>query len=102
MVQLRNRREELQSAGIEVIGISYDPVDVLKKFSDQEEIPFWLLSDEGSKTIHAYDLHFQRGLPQPATVLIDQQGTIRATLSREGYAARHSVEELLAAAKSLD
>ncbi|MEM9660079.1 MAG: redoxin domain-containing protein, partial [Planctomycetota bacterium] len=69
--------------------------------SDSKGIPFPLLSDEGSETIHAYGLHFQKGLPHPATILIDQDGVIRAKLMEEGYVSRHSVDELVSAAEQL-
>ena len=101
MVQLRDASEELQSAGITVVGISYDSVDVLKNFSDTEQIPFWLLSDEGSKTIIDYGLLHEEGLPHPGTVLVDKQGVIRAKLFEQGYSKRHSVSELIAAANQL-
>jgi peroxiredoxin Q/BCP len=101
LVQLRKDIEKIQAAGIQIVGVSFDSVDVLKQFSDAEKIPFLLLSDEGSQTIKAYGLHFQDGLPHPGTLLIDSKGVIRAKLFREGYRERHATDELLAAAKLL-
>ena len=101
MVQLRDDIEKLNAAGVQVVGISYDSIDILKKFSDSQEIPFWLLSDEGSETIHAYGLHFKDGLPHPGTVLVDQNGVIRAKLFKEGYVTRHTINELVAVAEKL-
>jgi peroxiredoxin len=92
----------LRAAGIQIVGISYDPVDVLNEFSDTEDIPFPLLSDEGSRTIRAYGLHFKGGLPHPATLLVDANGVIRGKLLKEGYVARHTCDELLAAAEQID
>ncbi len=101
MVQLRDDLEKFKALNSQVVGISYDAVPVLKTFSDAQSIPFPLLSDEGSKTIQAFDLHFQRGLPHPGTVLIDQGGVIRAKLFQEGYQTRHTTDELVAAAEKL-
>ncbi len=101
MVQLQESRDSLNEVGIQVVGLSYDPVDVLKEFSDEEEIAFPLLSDEESKTIHAYDLHFENGLPHPGTLLIDKEGIIRVKLFKDGYRTRHTVNELLSAADDL-
>lgn len=64
-------------------------------------IGFPLLSDDGSKTIRAYGLHFKMGLPHPGTILIDKQGVVRGKLFLEGYRQRHSTEQLLQAAKAL-
>lgn len=102
MVQLRDDIEKLNAAGVQIVGISYDSIDVLKKFSDSQKIPFFLLSDEGSKTIRQYGLHSKDGLPHPGTVLVDQSGVIRAKLFQEGYVTRHTIDELVAVAKSLE
>ena len=101
MVQLRDDIEKLSAASVQVVGISYDSIDILKKFSDSQEIPFLLLSDEGSETIRAYGLHFKDGLPHPGTVLVDRSGVIRAKLFKEGYVNRHTSDEILAAAGKL-
>ncbi|MCR9292686.1 MAG: peroxiredoxin family protein [bacterium] len=101
MVQLRDSLDELSEAKIQIVGISYDSVDTLKKFSDSEKIPFPLLSDEGSQAIEAFDLIFENGLPHPGTVLIDQGGTIRKKIFKEGYRTRHTIEELKKAAQEL-
>lgn len=102
MVQLQADLEKLKKANIHVVGVSYDSVDVLKKFSDKQKIKFPLLSDAASKTIKAYDLHFKRGLPHPGTILIDKQGKVRAKLFNDGYAKRHKPEALIEAVNSLD
>lgn len=101
MVQLRDNLERLRNAGVQIVGISPDSVEILKKFSDAKDIPFPLLSDEGSKTIRAFGLHFKRGLPHPGTIVIDQKGVIRAKLFEDGYVDRHSVEELVKVAEQL-
>ena len=102
MVQLRDNNDKLKAAGVQIVGISYDSVDVLKEYSDKETIPFPLLSDEESRTIKQYGLHFKSGLPHPGTVLVDKSGVIRAKLFEEGYRTRHTIEELVAAAKELE
>jgi len=99
LVQLQKDIEKIQAAGIQVVGISYDAVDVLKRVSESHGITFPLLSDEGSRTIHSYGIHNKGGLPHPATLLIGQDGVVRAKLSHEGYQTRHSSAELIDAAK---
>ena len=67
---------EDQAAGIQVVGISYDSVAVLKKFSDGHKITFPLLSDPGSKTIDAYHIRNEaakgkaEGVPNPGTFIL--------------------------------
>jgi peroxiredoxin len=101
LVQLRDNLDEFKSFKLQIVGLSFDGVDVLKKFSDEQDIPFPLLSDEGSQTIHQYELHFQRGLPHPATLVIGTDGVVRAKLMKDGYVDRHSIDELLKAAEAL-
>ena len=96
-----------------MVGISYDPVDVLKEFAEKKKIAFPLLSDPESKTIIAYSLKNKEmagkkfgkvdldGIPYPGTFLVDQEGVIRAKLFVDGYKDRHSVDELVQAAEQL-
>lgn len=104
---------KIEAAGLNLVGISYDSVDVLKQFADRQKITFPLLSDPESKTIIAYSLKNKEmvgkkfgkidldGIPYPGTLLVDPKGIIRAKLFVDGYRERHSVEDLLNAAKKL-
>jgi len=66
-----------------------------------------LLSDPESKTIIAYGLLNKeakgktQGIPYPGTMVLDQQGVIRAKLFLEGYKDRHETEALIKAAKEI-
>ena len=42
------------------------------------------------------------GVPHPGTYILDKDGTVKAKLFVKRYQARHSIEELLEAAKSVD
>ena len=93
-------------AGVRVVAVSYDPVNVLKDFSDQHKITYPLLSDASSKTIDAYGIRNTRvsprqdGIPHPGTFLIDGQGIIRAKLFYT-VRKRHSTAELVEAANKI-
>ena len=105
--------EKLDGAGVKVVGISYDSVEVLKGFADKRKIEFPLLSDPESRTILAYSLKNNEtagkkfgkvdldGVPYPGTILIGRDGVIRAKLFVDGYKDRHSTDELLKAAEAL-
>src|SRR5690606_13893382 len=45
---------ELEQAGLQVLGISPDPVEKLAKFRAKESVAFPLLSDEDKTTLKAY------------------------------------------------
>jgi peroxiredoxin Q/BCP len=106
-VQLQADLKDLEAAGLTIVGISYDPVEVLAKFSNKNKITFPLLSDFGSKTITAYSLLNKEakgkaeGIPYPATIVLDRKGVIRAKLAREGYRNRHTTQDLIKAAKEV-
>ena len=108
MVELQNNLKRIESAGIQLVGISYDDVPVLKSFAAENRIEFPLLSDHQSRTgneiIHAYKVFDPRqrgkyqGVPVPTTIVINTEKKIHAIL--EGginLNQRHSVRELIQA-----
>jgi peroxiredoxin Q/BCP len=111
---LQTSLKKIEAAGVKVVGISYDSVEVLKQFSDKHKITFPLLSDSDSKTIIAYSIKNKEmagkksgkvnldGVPYPGTFIVDQEGVIRAKLFVDGYRERHSVDDLIKAAEKLE
>ena len=105
--------KKLEDAGVKVVGISYDSVEVLKAFADKQKIVFPLLSDAESKTIVAYALKNKEmagkkfgkvdldGVPYPGTLIVDKEGIVRAKLFVDGYKDRHSTDELVKAVEGL-
>ncbi len=105
--------KKIDAAGVRLVGISYDSVDVLKEFADKQKITFPLLSDPDSKTIAAYALRNKEmagkkvgkidldGVPYPGTLIVDKDGVIRAKLFVDGFRERHSTDELVKAANDL-
>ena len=93
---------------MQLVGISYDSVDVLKRASAKHGITFPLLSDPESKTIDAYKVRNEEasggaaGVPHPTTFLVDEEGVIRAKLGRDGYRNRHPSAELIEAVQALE
>lgn len=106
MVELQNQLIDIEAAEIQIVGISYDEVDVLRKFSKENNISFPLLSDSESKTIREYGIFNSKekgkysGVPIPTTFIIDQSGTIQAVLPGT-QKKRHSVDELIAAVNAI-
>jgi len=107
LVQLQAKQKELTAAGIQVVGISYDSVEILKEFADKRKVTFPLLSDPDSQTIKAYGLlnaaakGKQEGIPYPGMFVVDKDGVIRAKLFHEGPLKRHTPEDLINAAKDV-
>jgi peroxiredoxin len=110
--QLMDLQKDLQSmkqAGITLVAISYDPVEVLDRFTKQNQIEYTLLSDPGSKTIDAYQIRNKdvrpgkaEGIPHPTIFLVNGKGIIAAKLREEGYKERPTIEAIVAAANSME
>jgi peroxiredoxin len=105
MVQLQRIHKEIEAAGGQVVGISYDPVDTLKSYAQRVNITFPLLSDADSKTIDAYDMRYKEAPPEKsgfarhATFILDQKGVIRAKLFQLSFQERPAVDSLINALK---
>ena len=90
------------------MGVSYDSVAVLKKFSRSSKVEFPLLADSDSKAIDAFKVRNKAvgagsrldGVALPVTILVDSKGVIRAKLPGT-VRKRHSVADLVKAAKSV-
>jgi len=95
LVELQKSIEAVSASGIQLIGVSYDSVKILKKFSEKSNISFPLLSDRESKTINSFGIHYQKGLPQPCTYLIGKDRRVLASIFLDGYRNRHTPTDLI-------
>lgn len=90
-----------------MVGVSVDPVDVVRTFSGKAGLTFPLLSDPGEKVIRPYDLLHIRGGPKgvdisrPAEFLIDPTGTVRWVNLTDDVRVRARGEQVLRTADRL-
>lgn len=95
----------LARRGYTLAAISYDPVEVLARFTRLHQIPYPLLSDAGSVTIDAWKLRdvryapgsFAWGVPYASIYVISPKGVLRAKLAEEDFKQRPSLDAVLAA-----
>jgi peroxiredoxin len=71
----------LQALGAKVVGISVDPVEALRTFAQQEEIPFLLLSDFDRDAAKAYGVYAEerggfRCVAKPSVFIINKSQRI--------------------------
>jgi peroxiredoxin len=91
----------LEAKKVQLVGLSYDAVDVLSEFSDRWKITFPLLSDPDSATIKAFGLinaeakGKAEGVPYPGVMMLDKDRTIRAKLFFDSYRQRHTAADIL-------
>lgn len=95
MVQLQESLDAIAATDTQIVGVSYDSIEVLKKFAETSGVSFPLLADTDSAIIRAFGIHYQKGLPQPCTYVIGADRKVLAVLVRDGYSERHSPTELI-------
>ncbi len=100
-------RDNLNNLGWNVVSLTYDAPEVLRAFREKTNVGLDLLSDEGSVAIDAYNLRNKGvkpggksvGVPHPAVVFIDRDGTVKEMLRHKGYQTRPSAKDVVSAAK---
>ena len=105
LISLKDVAEPLAQRGYALAAISYDPPAALHDYAVKREIKYILLSDDGSKTIDAWNLRdpqypvgsFAYGVPRPSIFVISPKGVIKAKLALEGYKVRPDNAAILAA-----
>lgn len=104
-MELQRSLDDYKRSGIAVFAVSYDPVEVLQRFTQQRGIEFPLLSDVGSRVIRElglYNVHIVQqqaafgfapreshfGLPYPGTFVLDEAGVVRERWFDQSYRVR--------------
>ena len=109
LVDLQSIESELLASGWQIAGLSYDTPEKLAAFAAKSDVSFPLLSDPGSETIKAFGLLNEEvsptsrsfGIPHPALVFINSDGTIAAVIREEGYRTRPSLDAIRTQIESL-
>lgn len=102
LIQLQAAKERFEKQGLQVCGVSYDNVEILKYFSARRKIEFPLLSDSDSKIIRAYQVLNSEavgpnaGMARPGYFYIDSEGIIREKFFEAKYRERLTGNTLLA------
>ena len=78
MCSVRDRWEDYQATGAEVVGISTDSVESHRKFADHHDLPLRLLSDAERKVSGLYGARsLIPGRTARSVFVIDADGTLR-------------------------
>jgi peroxiredoxin Q/BCP len=97
----RDSYQVFKDEGAEVIGVSSDSVDSHRKFSQDCNLPFILLSDLGAVVRGAYGVPSSLWfLPGRVTYIIDSEGTVRHIFSSQR--PKQHVGEAMKILKSID
>ena len=78
MCSVRDRWEDYQATGAEVVGISTDSIDSHRKFAEHHELPLRLLSDSDATVSKVYGARsLIPGKVARSVFVIDAQGILR-------------------------
>ncbi len=91
----RDSYEVFKTAGAEVIGVSADSADSHQRFTAKYQLPFILLSDNGSQVRKLYGVPSTFGLlPGRVTYVIDLQGVVQHIFNSQLNFQGHIEESL--------
>jgi len=127
LAELAKVKGELRERGIDILALSPDRPELVKRNQDNSAFDYRLLSDNDMeaalafgiafqveeelvrmyKENHSIDLEADSGrnhhlLPHPAVYLVDSEGVVRYAHVNPDYRDRLSAEEILQAAKVLN
>jgi peroxiredoxin len=100
-IQLQRNLKEIETGGGQVVVITYDAPQKVKRFASRQKIAFPILSDPGSKTIDAYAMRSiqgtgdQAGASQHGTFIVDQSGIVRAKPYLTSFEEKSVVDALV-------
>ncbi len=87
---IRDIHTDIQSVGLRVAGVSPQDEDSHRRFRDEHELPFVLLSDPEKVAINMYDVDGPFGVGvRRATFLISQDRTIKDAMLADVRIGRH-------------
>jgi peroxiredoxin Q/BCP len=98
----RDHFSQLKQQGIEVVGISKDPVKSHRKFVKKYELPFTLLADPELVTIKSFGAHIkktfygiERDWTKRVSFLIDPKGVVKKVYPDVDSSPEKHAEEVL-------
>jgi peroxiredoxin len=103
LLQLQRNLKEITDSGAQVVAISYDAPETIKRFVSTQHITFPVLSDPQSKTIDAYCVRTTEatgkftGMARHGTFVLDQNGVIRSKFLVFPYEDRAATDSLVQA-----
>jgi peroxiredoxin len=101
-MQLASSLEEIRKAGGQVVIVTYDSPEKIKRFASARKISLPILSDPGSKTIEAYAMRSvqgaadQVGSSQHGTFIVDTNGIVRSKPYLKSFDGRSAIDALIA------
>ena len=108
-MQLTEISDQFEAMGINVVALTYDPIQILKDVQLDEDISFPLLHDDSITVVNAFGvLNIDHepgsrayGIPYPGIFLISPDGVIQHKFAEARYQDRPDFAHVLEAAASM-
>ncbi len=102
-------RDQFESAGVNVVGMTYDKQEIIDAFDEKWAIEFPVLRDIDRQHVEAWGIRnedygpgtFAYGIPHPGVVLLSPDGEILAKWAEQGYRSRADWSEVLDEVRNL-
>lgn len=102
-MELQEHLAEFAAAGVRVIAVSPEPVDVIARYAERYGIEFPILSDAGSEVIRQYGIlntgvpedNVRYGMPFPGAYLTDSDGRITQKHFNTNFRVRETAETIV-------
>ncbi len=109
-MQLAEWRERFAALGVNVAGMTYDDLEILKGFHDKQNLGYPLLRDEAARHVKAFGVLNEQyqpgdrgyGIPHPGILFIRPSGEIALKFAVPGYRSRPPLAEVHAAIEALE
>lgn len=108
-MKLTEVSSQFDALGINIVAITYDPIELLKEVSEDQAVSFPLLHDEAVKHVNAFGIrnldyepgHRVYGIPYPGIFLVTPDGVIRHKFAEQDYRVRPDFSDVLKAAANM-
>ncbi|MDT5158612.1 MAG: thioredoxin-dependent peroxiredoxin [Acidobacteriota bacterium] len=101
MCSVRDRWEDYEALGAEVVGVSTDSVESHRKFAEHHSLPLRLLSDPDRRVAEMYNARsWLPGRAARAVIVIDADGVVRHNKAQAVSLIRPKDDEVLAAIRA--
>ena len=108
-MQLTEISDQFEAMGLNVVAMTYDPVELLKTVEEDQGIEFTLLHDEDVTHVDALGIrnldyepgHRVYGIPYPGIFLVDSEGVIQYKFAEESFRDRPDFDYVLEAAATM-
>jgi len=110
LADVNSRLPEFTALGLNVVTVSIDEVELIKKFADSADISYTMLADPSGDINESLNIRDPQypvgsaafGVPRPTLYVIDRAGTVRARYMEPTFRTRPDLDVVLAEARQLE